>query len=171
MVFASYSVNQRLASGPDVIEKGSWWRLPESRNSVISPVGVICPILFPLYSVNHKFPSGPAVMPAGLAVGVGIKNLVTVPEVVMRSIVGPPAVNQRFPSGPAVILANDVTVEGAGNSVIVPDGVISPILPLSVNHRFPPGPAVIPTGPLEPAGRVNSPSMTPFGVIRPIWFS
>ena len=34
-------------------------------NSVITPAGVIFPILFPKYSPNHRLPSGPAEIPYG----------------------------------------------------------------------------------------------------------
>jgi hypothetical protein len=38
---------------------------------VITPVGVILPILFALYSVNHTLPSGPVVIPSGPPLGTG----------------------------------------------------------------------------------------------------
>jgi len=45
-----------------------------SGNSVMTPAGVIRPILLPPNSVNHRLPSCPAVMPAGKLLGVTTGN-------------------------------------------------------------------------------------------------
>ena len=47
-----------------------------TENSVITPAGVILPILFApeAVSVNQMFPSGPAAMPRGLLGDVGVGN-------------------------------------------------------------------------------------------------
>ena len=63
--FAPYdSVNQRLPSGPAVIEAG--W-LPDVGMAylVTVPLGVMRPTRFASVSVNHTLPSGPAVTPCG----------------------------------------------------------------------------------------------------------
>ena len=61
----SYSVNQRLPSGPAAIPAGPLFGVMPAENSVTTPAGVIRPIRFPLYSVNQRLPSGPAAIPAG----------------------------------------------------------------------------------------------------------
>src|SRR5262245_17742289 len=67
------SVNHRLRSGPVVMPEG---RLPAvgRGNSVITPAGVIRPILFPVVSVNQRFPSGPGVITVGVDCPVGVGN-------------------------------------------------------------------------------------------------
>src|SRR5438034_1309319 len=67
ILFAEFSVNQRLPSGPAVIPSGPLL-LVGIGNSVMVPLVVIRPILFPaglVCSVNQRLPSGPAVMPPG----------------------------------------------------------------------------------------------------------
>ncbi len=73
------SANQRLPSGPAVIEK---LLLEEVGivNSVIVPEGVILPTLLAVVSINQTLPSGPAVMPKGKLLPVGVANSVTVPR-------------------------------------------------------------------------------------------
>src|ERR1700676_5350622 len=85
LLLYSYSVNQRLPSGPVVIPKGKTLEVG-SANSVMVPVGVMRPILLPSDSVNQRLPSGPAVIPAGPLLEVGSANSVTVPVGVMRPI-------------------------------------------------------------------------------------
>jgi hypothetical protein len=48
-------------------------------NSVMVPVGVIRPILFPSLSVNQRLWSGPVVIAEGLLLDVGTGNAVRVP--------------------------------------------------------------------------------------------
>jgi hypothetical protein len=70
-------VNHRFPSGPVVIRSGPI-ALP---NSVIVPVvGSIRPILLPWNSANHNAPSGPKVMPAGVALAVGMVKNVNSPD-------------------------------------------------------------------------------------------
>src|SRR3989442_9317195 len=83
----SYSVNQRLPSGPAVILSGE---LPDvgRRNSVIFPLGVMRPIWLTLFSVNQRLPSGPAVIPSGPLAYVGIVNSVSFPASRTELMVG-----------------------------------------------------------------------------------
>jgi hypothetical protein len=73
--------------------------------SVMTPVVVVRPMLFPRYSVNHSAPSGPAVIPEGKLFAVGTGYSVITPAVVMRPILlaEENSVNHTAPSGPAVI--------------------------------------------------------------------
>jgi hypothetical protein len=57
-----------LASSPVVVH----FEGVAKGNSVMTPAGVIRPILLPLFSVNQRLPSGPAVIPARRLSGVGI---------------------------------------------------------------------------------------------------
>src|SRR5215813_8410574 len=101
ILLPSYSVNQRLPSGPAVIPL-SWLASVRTSNSVSVPLGVIYPILLP--AVNQRLPSGPAVIPLSRLASVGTANSVSVPLGVIRPILLPSySVNQRLPSGPPVI--------------------------------------------------------------------
>ena len=73
-------------------------------NSVITPCGVMRPILLALNSENQMLPSGPAASARGPLSGVGIGNSVMTPCGVMRPIL-PPAnsPNQMLPSAPSAI--------------------------------------------------------------------
>ena len=111
-------MNHRLPSGPAVIPNG---RLPAvgTGNSVITPAGVIRPILFPMTSVNHRLPSGPTVIPLGKLPAVGTGNSVIAPAGVIRPILfALNPVNHRLPSGPAVIPIGKLSAVGTGNSVM-----------------------------------------------------
>src|SRR5436305_1002949 len=111
ILFAEFSVNQRLPWGPAVMSKGTL-ELVGTGNSVMVPLVVIRPILFPaglVCSVNQRLPSGPAVMPPGKQVSpqfVGRGNSVMVPAVVMRPMLFPEfSVNQGLRAGPLVMPA------------------------------------------------------------------
>src|SRR5437773_1075765 len=78
ILFAEYSVNHRLPSGPAVMLYSALLGV-ETGNSVITPAVVIRPILLPVPSVNHRLPSGPAVMEFGPPPTVGIGNSVITP--------------------------------------------------------------------------------------------
>src|SRR5580692_3408091 len=71
------SVNQRLPSGPDVMEYGS----PATGNSVTTPAVLARPIM-PWPSVNQMFPSGPTVIGFGA-------NLSAMPEIGIRGPLTP----------------------------------------------------------------------------------
>src|SRR5262249_7452456 len=73
--------------------------------SVMTPAGVILPMLFPLLSVNHMLRSSPpSVIPAGWLLVVGIGNSVRTPAGVRRAIWFPvDSVIHMLPSGPAAI--------------------------------------------------------------------
>src|SRR5690348_3847397 len=79
------SVNQRLPSGPTVIELGpSTLVTVGGAYSVKTPAVVTRPILLPNDSVNHRFPSGPTTIPTGTLLVVGGRNqLVGNADVVM----------------------------------------------------------------------------------------
>src|SRR5437667_344270 len=71
-----------------------------AENSVITPAGVILPIL-PAPSANQRLPSGPAVMPNGWLELVGMAYSVMTPVGVILPILFPLlSVNQRLPSAP-----------------------------------------------------------------------
>src|SRR5262249_48722228 len=53
------SINHKFPSGPATILPGLLLAVG-SGNSVITPLGVMRPILLAVVSVNHKLPSGPA---------------------------------------------------------------------------------------------------------------
>src|ERR1035437_1022437 len=105
---APASVNQRLPSGPVVMDVGTLL-LEGIENSVMVPEGVTLPILPALFSVNQRLPSGPVVMSYGPLPLVGVANSVMVPEGVTLPILPTPmpprpnSVNQRLPSGPVVM--------------------------------------------------------------------
>ena len=92
-----YPVNHRLPSGPAAIPLG----LPATPMvvgrgySVMTPSGVIRPILSPADSVNqadsvnHRLPSGPAAIPCGLLPAVGRGYSVMTPAGVIRPIAPP----------------------------------------------------------------------------------
>jgi hypothetical protein len=71
-LFADFSANQMLPSGPVTMPTGNAAALV-SGNSVITPLGVTRPT-FPMSSVNHTFPSCPAVTTSGLDAGVEVVN-------------------------------------------------------------------------------------------------
>src|SRR2546430_6192234 len=86
------SVNQRLPSGPRVMEPGTLCGLG-STYSVIAPLGVIFPIMPTrgllgvitwFVVVNQRLPSGPVVIDDGAVFGVGIGYSVKTPTVVDR---------------------------------------------------------------------------------------
>ena len=66
ILLPSYSVNQRLPSGPATMLSGE---LPAvgTENSLINPLVEMRPILLARRSVNQRFPSGPTVMSHGWA--------------------------------------------------------------------------------------------------------
>src|SRR2546421_9377974 len=80
-----FSVNQRLPSGPAVIQRDT---LPAvgTTNSVMMPAGVLRPILLPCLSANQRLPSGPAAIPLGKLLVVGTVNSVMTPAGVIRPI-------------------------------------------------------------------------------------
>src|SRR6266851_2992489 len=125
ILLAFASVNQRLPSGPAVMQKGLLKGVG-TENSVIPPLVVMRPISsapLPVSSVNQRLPSGPAVMPKGLPPGVGTENSVMVPLGVMRPILFARvelSVNQRLPSGPAVMPSGPLLGVGTGNSLMLP---------------------------------------------------
>src|SRR5215831_5941672 len=136
-------------------------------NSVITPSGVIRPMLLPRISVNQRFPSGPAVISHGAERGVGTGNSVSTASGVMRPIRFPGiSVNHTFPSGPAVITSGCPPAV-TGYSVTAPvDGVSRPIAPApavvrrSVNHTLPSDPTATAVGLLAAVG-------TGYSVIAP----
>src|SRR5215471_21814047 len=113
-------------------------------NSVMTPSGVIRPMLLPRASVNHRLPSEPAVISQGAERGVGTGNSVSTPSGVIRPIRLPGiSVNHRFPSGPAVITSGCPPAV-TGYSVTVPaDGTSRATAPAaavvrrSVNQMLP----------------------------------
>src|SRR5436189_29846 len=105
----------------------------ESRNSVITPVGVTRPIPAVPGSTNHRLPTGPAVFPSGRLTAVGTGYSVTVPLGMMRLILlpalvpVPASVNQTLPSGPAAMPDGALVRErSGGNSTTVPSCVTKP---------------------------------------------
>jgi hypothetical protein len=67
-------------------------------NSVMTPAGVIRPILFDVYSVNQRLPSDPAAIPFGVLDKVGTAYSWIVPRAVGTeadacAVSGPPAVS------------------------------------------------------------------------------
>src|SRR5882757_7734877 len=136
----SRSVNQRLPSGPTVIDAG---------------------LLVGGVSVAPRVPAGG---------GGSWNSVTTPRGVIRATWFAPGMVNQRLPSGPAAISCGPVLAgmpSGRGNSVSWPAGVIRPIFwPLiSVNQRLPSGPVMIPLGPLLSSGRGNTVTF-PAGVVR-----
>ena len=82
MFLAEVSLNQRFPSGPVTI----LFRPAASvgaGNSVIDPLVVIRPMLFPCCSVNQRFPSGPAAIPRGEALLLGKAQCVNEPVEVL----------------------------------------------------------------------------------------
>jgi hypothetical protein len=61
ILFAEFSVNQILPSGPAVMSTSPAFAVMPLEYSVIVPLGVIYPMRFPNSSVNHTLPSGPRV--------------------------------------------------------------------------------------------------------------
>src|SRR5437762_1382884 len=82
ILFAAASLNHTFPSGPAAIASGSPPAVG-TKNSVITPAGVILPILFAAASLNHTLPSGPAVIQP-IWVLVGTENSVMTPAVVIR---------------------------------------------------------------------------------------
>src|SRR5262249_45491327 len=96
-------VNHRLLSGPSVIPSGTV-PVRGTGNSVITPAGVMWPMLSFADSVNQRLPSGPVTIVSGWLDAVGTANSVIVPDGVIRAIFAAPySVNQRLPSGPTVM--------------------------------------------------------------------
>ena len=88
-------------------------------NSLMMPVVVIRPTLFPADSVNHRLPSGPAAIPCGALSAVGIGNSVICPSGVILPIALPTfSVNQTLPSEPSAMPQVDESVVGVGYSTI-----------------------------------------------------
>ncbi len=111
------AVYQIFPSGP-VVRKLA---LPgvDRVNSVMSPDGVIRPILFAVLSVNQMLPSGPAATPRGPLFAVGMGNSVTVPVGVIRpTLLVFSCTYQKLPSAPRAIPC--ASPEGMGNSVMTP---------------------------------------------------
>ena len=106
--------------------------------SVITPEGVILPILLPVFSVNHTLPSGPGAIPTGKADAVGIVYSVIAPVVglILPTLLAPFSVNHMSPSGPAVIRAGTLFAVGVAYSVMTPEVLIfaTLLVPCSVNH-------------------------------------
>ncbi|MGB8205840.1 MAG: hypothetical protein WCE83_14305 [Candidatus Baltobacteraceae bacterium] len=73
------SSNQRAPSGPDAMNDGSLCAVGTGY-SVIAPLVVIRPMLFPVLSPNQSAPSGPAAIPSGALFAVGTGNSVTAAE-------------------------------------------------------------------------------------------
>src|SRR5262245_16254970 len=65
------SVNQRLPSGPAVMNSGMELAVGMGNSSVTTPEVVMRPILLVLPSVNQSAPSGPTAMPKGRLEAVG----------------------------------------------------------------------------------------------------
>src|SRR5512133_1759189 len=105
ILFAKYSVNHRLPSGPDVMDKGSLLGAGIG-NPVIVPDGVMRPIRGAILgprSVHHRLPSGPEVISPGVLPGRSRYSVIS-PEGVIRPTLSPKtSVNHRLPSGPAVM--------------------------------------------------------------------
>jgi hypothetical protein len=79
------SVNQRLPSGPAVMEVRRASGPMPALNSVTVPSGVIRPMVLFGDSVNQTLPSGPAVMPSTLPPALmPAPNMVMAPSGVMR---------------------------------------------------------------------------------------
>src|SRR4030095_6398112 len=118
------SVNQRLPSGPAAIPIG----LSVGReNSVMTPAGVIRPILLSRNAVTQRLPSVPVVISQAPVWGGGMENSVMAPAVVIRPIwLAANSVNQRLPSGPAEIPHGTPSAVGMENSVMTPAVVILP---------------------------------------------
>src|SRR5215472_8265386 len=144
-------------------------------NSVITPSGVIRPMLLPRSSVNQRFPSGPAVISHGAERGVGTVNSLIWPVLgSMRPTRLPGiSVNHRFPSGPAVITrgcppavtGNSATAPVAGISRATAPAVAA--FRRSVNQTLPSDPTATEVGLLFVVGMANS-LIDPSRVIRPI---
>src|SRR6185437_6969868 len=92
-----YSVNHKAPSGPVVIASA-----PLSAvgilYSVILPVVVMRPILFPFDSANQSLPSGPLVMPIGALLAMLIANCLNCLTWVLATPIWLPrnSVNQRL---------------------------------------------------------------------------
>ena len=63
------SVNQMLPSGPGVTSTGC--AAADTKNSVMTPRGVMRAIAGPNGSANQRFPSGPVMIVSGAAAGFG----------------------------------------------------------------------------------------------------
>src|SRR5579862_7948151 len=86
-------------------------------NSVVTPAGVIRPILLLPNSVNQRLPSLPAVMLTGTRF---VTNSMIPPLTVILPIRLPVySVNQRLPSGPVQMPFGWLPAVGSVNSVIV----------------------------------------------------
>src|SRR5438552_17107004 len=107
ILLPSFSVNQRLPSGPRAMFEGQLLAVGTG-NSLMVPLSVMRPILLPEASVNHIALSGPSVMPKGSVSTVGIGNsLMMLAAGVMRRIL--PALysgKQILPSAPSALAAS-----------------------------------------------------------------
>src|SRR4051812_22009593 len=96
-------------------------------NSVITPAGVIRPILLAWLSENQRLPSGPSVIRAGWLLAVGTVNSVTVPpgKFNLPILFADCSVNHKLPSGPTV--RPSVEAVGELKKLVAPEVVILPI--------------------------------------------
>jgi len=93
-----------LPSGPHTMPSGPAFGVGTG-NSVISPDGVIRPILLAAFSQNHSAPSPPGAMPTGRLFGVGVGNSAELRSFgFSRPIFDAPfSQNHRLPSRPATM--------------------------------------------------------------------
>src|SRR5260370_3878278 len=128
ILFALFSVNHMLPSGPGAIPPG-WLLGVGTLNSAIVPVIVIRPtlLMFAVYSVNHIVPSGPARRSFGPLAAVGTTNSVIVlppPGVMLPILFVLYSVNHRLPSGPGAVLFGRLPTVAMVISVKTPAGLI-----------------------------------------------
>ena len=113
---AGVESGQILPSGPAANARG-----PESAagivNSVITPAGVMRPILPPANSPNQILPSLPSAIARGWLFGVGISHSVILPFGVIRAMRLPPcSENHRLPSLPSAMMRGELSACGSRNS-------------------------------------------------------
>ncbi len=129
-------------------------------NSVMTPSGVMRPILPAANRPNQMLPSAPSAIARGWLSGVGMRNSVISPAGVMRAIC--PArcsENHILLSAPSAMMRGELSSVGTSNSTRpVPSGFMRPMrLPLlCVNQTVPSGASAIVVGPLAGRGSANS---------------
>src|SRR6267143_2435244 len=120
------STNQRFPSRPTVMPAGPLFGWGSTNSAMMSPRGVMTPIVLPVNSQNQRFPSGPGARPRGELFAVGIGNSVILPFLVIRPIRFPNcSVNQSLLSGPNRKPPGPLFGLGRVNSVIGPSNMES----------------------------------------------
>src|SRR5207248_921348 len=98
------SANQSAPSGPVTMPCGADLAVGIVYSVMLSPAGVMRPILLAFCSVNHSASSGPTVMPNGTLPAVGMGRQVMAHAVVIRAMqLAALSVNHSAPSGPSTM--------------------------------------------------------------------